>query len=325
MKIVAVLVLLLIVAVVPSAGDTVRIATWNIEHLGSPGRGFGGGYGAGPLPLRTDGELGLIAALIASLDIDILCIQEAAVTEIIDGRRVSRELDIISDGLGPCWEYRIGSDSDGVPDYGTTGNMQNAILWNTASVRAQAVGDFPLPNVSIGGSYTFDRLPLVGYFETLGGERAGNDFVVVVVHLASGQDNDENHLVAMVMIERNLTSFLSELSVRESDRIILGDFNDNPYLTDTAGNPVYSDLMYRYMEWKGYTNLIGPDIGFTRMNDGLDSVIDHILVNGSAARHLAARSVMKHKPRDLAAWRTVYSDHLPLVFELAVSPDDDVD
>ncbi|MEW6359316.1 MAG: hypothetical protein AB1696_23475 [Planctomycetota bacterium] len=46
------------------AQPDLTITTWNIEHLGSPGRGFGGGYGGygsgsipprdQPLPTRTD-------------------------------------------------------------------------------------------------------------------------------------------------------------------------------------------------------------------------------------------------------------------------------
>ena len=53
------------------ANEPMVITTWNIEHLGSPGRGFGGGFGgfgryATPprkdqLPKRTDEQLKKIA------------------------------------------------------------------------------------------------------------------------------------------------------------------------------------------------------------------------------------------------------------------------
>ena len=42
----------------------VRVTTWNIEHLGSGGRGFGGGFGGGSIPMRTDAQLRDIADFI---------------------------------------------------------------------------------------------------------------------------------------------------------------------------------------------------------------------------------------------------------------------
>lgn len=42
------------------ATEKVRVATWNIEHLGSPGRGLGG-IGSGNLPMRTVISLPILA------------------------------------------------------------------------------------------------------------------------------------------------------------------------------------------------------------------------------------------------------------------------
>lgn len=48
----------------PLALADIRITTWNIEHLGSAGRGIGGGFGGGNLPLRSNAQLDEIGEFI---------------------------------------------------------------------------------------------------------------------------------------------------------------------------------------------------------------------------------------------------------------------
>ena len=73
------------------------VTTWNIEHLGSPGRGFGGGFGAGSLPLRTDDQLHQIAAFINDdLQSDVLVLQEIGVTRRYRAASQSRPLGVIN-------------------------------------------------------------------------------------------------------------------------------------------------------------------------------------------------------------------------------------
>ena len=122
-----------------------------------------------------------------------------------------------------------------------------------------------------------------------------------------------------------------DAKIKESDRIILGDFNDNPFATDDDGDPRYSDFLYQYMAWKKYDNLVSSSTGYTRMDANLSSIIDHVLANNSARRHLESTTVTKYLPPDaspagLATWRETYSDHLPLIVRLKVEDeDDDVD
>ena len=87
-------------------GEELTITTWNIEHLGTSGRGFGGGFGAGVLGMRTDAQLRQIGELIRdSLDSDVLALQEIAITS-TDPQEGSRsdQLDTIVDTLAssPC-------------------------------------------------------------------------------------------------------------------------------------------------------------------------------------------------------------------------------
>ena len=59
----------------PLALADIRITTWNIEHLGSTGRGFGGGFGGGTLPLRTDAQLDEIGEFIRdTLQSDVIAV-----------------------------------------------------------------------------------------------------------------------------------------------------------------------------------------------------------------------------------------------------------
>ena len=52
---------ILLLSLLPALAQAdIKITTWNIEHLGLGGRGFGGGFGGGGLPLRIEAQLGEI-------------------------------------------------------------------------------------------------------------------------------------------------------------------------------------------------------------------------------------------------------------------------
>ncbi len=303
----------------PAVAD-VRITTWNIEHLGSDGRGFGGGFGGGNIPRRSEAQLKEIADFIENtLQSDIVAIQEVARTGSDD---TSNELDIIVEEMGEEWDYILAD----VPE---DSEMVNGYLWNSDRVNVIKSYTMDMPNIELAGKALFDRRPLILYFETLeDGETNRNDMVLVNVHLASGQSNDENHAIAMIAIEHALTSSLKRNEIKESDRVILGDFNDNPDRRSSAGNPINIPTMYLHMEHKGYTNIVDPSLGFTRMDANKRSLIDHILVNNSADNHVVEMDAERFLPGDdstFAAWRQTFSDHFPLSFEIKIGTDDDVD
>lgn len=329
-----------------NAQQKLTVTTWNIEHLGSPGRGFGGGFGGfgsrsipprtQQLPRRTDDDLGKIAAFIRDdLKSDVLALQEIAITTRQRGRSKCGPLDKIVAELetdGSDWSYFL-PPVDETPSENNAGNEFLAFLWNRKRVRLLTVFEMPLENLELAGKSLFDRMPLVGYFETIREDgSAGNDFVLVNLHLASGQDNDENHLIAMTLIQFELAGALAGHAVSESDIIILGDFNDNPSLKKTNGDPQYSNALYVHMEYKGYVDLSTADLKTTRMNNSLDSLIDHILVNKSARADVLQERATIFKPGtgdgdpDLfPEWRVTFSDHFPLSFEMRIRADDDVD
>jgi endonuclease/exonuclease/phosphatase family metal-dependent hydrolase len=321
-----------VIALVSSsqAAEKIRVATWNIEHLGSSGRGLGG-IGSGNLPKRSPEQLKKIATFIKNdIKADLIAVQEVAVSGKNLDVYISESLETIVDELGDDWSYYIDSTRCNMDYLDSHENMSNAFIWNAAKVRAVKMFSVEFPNEYVGKKPLFDREPLVGYFEMKKGFEYTNDFLITNVHLTSGQDNDENHIVAMVIIEQNMNTLLKSQHIKESDRIILGDFNDNPFAKDDANKPEYTDLLYKYMEWKKYTDLVNETTGATRMDANLSSTIDHILVNNSAANHLTQKS-KKNTERifpqgDLAQWRQTYSDHFPLVIEIKVeNKDDDVD
>ncbi len=327
------------------AQQEIRITTWNIEHLGSPGRGFGGGFGGfgrgsipprnEQLPRRTDDDLKKIAAFIRDdLRSDLLVLQEIGITGRQRGRSKSEPLNKIVTELekaGGDWSYFL-PQVDETPSKDDEGNEFLGFLWNRKRVRLLTVFEMPFENQDLAGKALFDRKPLVGYFEALKDDGSTrNDFVLVNLHMASGQHHDENHLIAMTLIQFTLANALANHAVSESDIIILGDFNDNPSL-ERNGKPLFSNALYVHMEFKGYIDLATADLKTTRMNSKLSSLIDHILVNKSAQADVFQERATIFKPgggdgnSDLfPAWRLTFSDHFPLSFEMKVRADTDAD
>lgn len=289
------------------AQEGLTISTWNIEHLGSTGRGFPE-LGENALGNRTEDDYKRIASLIRdSLSIEIICVQEIASSKKEAGKSYSNELDKIINNLGTNWKYYLANFQGGNQ---LNDEMQNAFIYDQSKVELKKVFELIVPDYSIGDKKAFDRKPLVGYFVPKGSE---DGFVIVNLHLASGQDNYENHLASMVMIEQNLGTQLKNYGVEnEKDIIILGDLNDNPFKN--------SDIMVDYLKEKGYIHLIDKSFGSTRMDNNLTSIIDHIFISKNAQKHIVQSKASIYKPKDMSKegqkkWRTVYSDHFPLYIE----------
>ncbi len=319
----------MVLALIPiTAGgqDHLTVTTWNIETLGGDGRGFAGGFGRRDLEKRTDDQLKAIAKLIKdTLNSDIVAFQEASITHKDGDFSLSRPLDKIVAELGSSWAYYL-PWVDQIPS--GHANMFVGFLWNKSRVNLLNVYAMDIENPDLAGSPLFPRVPLIGYFEAIKDEEGANDFAIVNLHLKSGQANDENHLIAVTLLEYNLRNSLLAHEIKESDRIILGDFNDNPYARTSAGNLRFSKGLYTHLRFKGYTNLITPDFHSTRMDQALKSVIDHILVNKGARGHISQKKADIFLPGNsdtFADWRRTFSDHFPISFGLKIRPDDDAD
>lgn len=304
----------------PLALADIRITTWNIEHLGSTGRDFGGGFGSGSLPLRTDAQLDEIGEFIRdTLQSDVIAVQEVAKT---GPNHTSLELDKITAHMGATWEYFI-ADAPDVAD------MVNGFIWNTDTVTALGQFTIDLPNIELARKNLFDRMPVGLYLElNEPGQTDRTDIVLINVHLSSGQDKDENHAIAMIAIEHVLTSTLTANQIAESDRVILGDFNDNPHALTSDGSLSHIQTLYQHMARKRYVDMVPASMEFTRMNDNLTSLIDHNLANSSARNDILESEAVRFTPgapSTFATWRGTFSDHFSLSFTLESKTDFDVD
>ena len=121
------------------------VTTWNIEHLGSAGRGFGGGFGGGSLPPRTDDQLHQIAAFVKDeLQSDVLALQEIGVTRRYRAASQSRPLGVITkqlQAMGQSWDYYL-PPVRFTPPQDDIENIHLAFMWNTKRVKPHAF--FPL-------------------------------------------------------------------------------------------------------------------------------------------------------------------------------------
>lgn len=250
--------LILIVMSFISYGQSLTIATWNIEHLGSNGRGFPE-FGENAFDRRTNDDYDKIAVLIRdNLSLEIVCAQEISSSYKEAGISYSNELENITKVLGADWKYYLANFRGGNT---SEDEMQNAFIYNSNKVELKEVFELNVPDYYIGNKKAFDRKPLIGYFVP---KDSDNGFVIVNLHLASGQSNDENHMAAMIMIEQNLGYYLRKNGIDKSEKdiIILGDLNDNPFkLKSNSKCCKYSNLMYEYMGEKGYTNLVDKTFG----------------------------------------------------------------
>lgn len=291
--------------------QSITIASWNIEHLGSPGRGFPENKGLKP---RTDAQLIELASLIRdSLSLEVVCAQEIAISKNNSGKYYSSELERITKNLGSKWKYHVPEVS------GKAASMQNAFIYNDAKVHLVSVSEMNLTDTIIGKAKLFDRKPLVGYFHPTNGK---DGFVVINLHLASGKDNFKNHFIAIKRILNNLNHHLEKNNINdEQNIIILGDLNDNPFEKKANGSCCkYPDDLYTFMSQNGYLNLVNASFTSTRMDSRLISIIDHIFISSGAQQHVNQNQANIFRPSDLSLsgrlkWRTTYSDHFPIYFE----------
>lgn len=311
-----------------SQTDSITIATWNLEHFGSDGRGFPEHVSHG-FTFRSGSDLRKIARLIEhELQLDIVALQEISVSRKQHGKALSDQMDVLVDKLGDGWKYYITYTG---PCDTKQDRMQNAFLYNTAKITLKQAFEMDVPYYKVGGDPLFDRLPLVGHF-AMKENPTQNQFVIVNLHLASGQDNDENHLAAMIIVEQNVREALKSRDILEPNRasryaledvVILGDLNDNPYALKPNGTCCKNlDFMYQYMARKYYSNIVTGEIVTTRMNKKYDSIIDHILIHRSLKKYVNVDKAHVYYPYEssekdkLTKWRKVYSDHFPVYFRL---------
>jgi len=306
-------------------GNEIRslvVGTWNIEYLQDrKSRGFPEYTRGGPTyPARTDDDYRRIADIIENrLSASVLLLNE--VNGRNDGR--SRELDRLTAHLGEEWRYLLGRS--GSP-------LRLAALYNSSEVETNLWHEFVVARRDIQGEDIFPRDPIAVGFRCIQAVGPQNDFIVIGVHLASGQRKNQNHNAAMKALEEEIDAARARGTFpnNERDVLIMGDFNANRY--DTSRETFWDEYDADGLAFTTLSPASGEDYGATRLA-GVPlrpaSKIDYIMgstTHGGVTNDLV--QTMAHVHAELLTggfddFREHVSDHLPVTIRLLVKQDDD--
>jgi endonuclease/exonuclease/phosphatase family metal-dependent hydrolase len=313
----------------PSVAGVYTVGCWNLEwfHDGKT-RGFPENTNGGPTyPSRHQEDYVAIAAIIESLDLKILILEEIyAQKENKNGEEAwcSKEMNRLIDILGASnYDYIISE---------TGGSQHIAILWDKRSVRLNDSYETNFENEKVNGDSLFSRQPLFGHFTFLNNNQPMNDLEIVGVHLSSGQGNTKNHDAAMKILVDKIHSDKingSHIPPDENDIFIMGDFNASRF--DSQHEQFWDE-----MESNGWDVLADNEESYpaTRLSGkplGLkDSKIDYIIIskgnNGLAEEEINENEAKVHTEllnNDPEGFRSKASDHLPVTISVKIMNDTD--
>lgn len=312
-----------------SAGLTYTVGTWNLEWFkdeklrGYPEYTY---TPAGPkIPPRTEEDYTAIAEVISQdLGAAVMVLDEinGPSSEFEEPPNVrSPEMDLLLSRLGANFDYVLSSSG---------GDQHVAILFDKSKVRLNNVVEIHVPPTKVQGDDIFARDPLVAHFTFLanGTDQHLSDFVLVGLHLASGQSQNKNHDAAFKILTQELDKLLQTgevLPQGEKDIILAGDLNldffDNKketYLEQMEAGP------YNVLADPGYpaTRLAGVPL---QPKSRIDYIIATDLMVGSG-KEIGASQASVHQELangNFDAYRRVFSDHFPVTISVRILPDDD--
>jgi len=299
--------------------DAIVVGTWNLEHFKNGAtRGFPENTRGGPSYLASERDLGYISSIIRDqIGASILVLNE------VNGRPgldTSAELDALILQLGPSWDYSLSR----------SGNSQRqAILFDSDDVRREVCHEFAIPEEDVQGKDISARDPLACYFTIIGeGGSEMNDFVVVALHLASGQNNNLNHNRAMEELASRFANIFdgSPFPTTELDILIAGDFNANRY--DSRSENFWTEFGDVYD-----IDTLSPNDGEQYLATRLSGVplaprskIDYVMASGDLREDLVLAEAHIHHEvlvTPFEEFRRLASDHVPVSVRVLVSTDDD--
>lgn len=300
------------------------VGAWNLEHfsLGAQ-RGFPEDQRGGPsYPPRSAADFRQIARLIErELGASLMLLTE------VDGVSLTRspELDRLVEALGPDWDYRLTESG---------GHQHIAALFDRRALRLSKCVELNFAEEKLDQKDIFTRNPLAcffGFHDPRG--RSLSDFIVVGVHLASGQNRVKNHNRAMSILVERLHESLRNgtFPSGERDLLIGGDFNASRY--DRYRERFWDDFDPDGFRLVALAPSAKAEYPATRLG-GVplrpSSQIDYFLASsnrGGALGMLVSPIAQVHTSTlsSLGAegFRRSLSDHLPVTIRLQVLPDDD--
>ncbi|RMH37098.1 MAG: hypothetical protein D6689_21425 [Deltaproteobacteria bacterium] len=258
---------------VPAVGtaSAIDVATWNVENFP-----------------KTPQTPRLVADLIASLDLDVVALQEIASVDAFD-ELVARLRGY--DGVLSPHTYSDGS-------YQKIGIVYRRDVVSVDDVRL-LLSDH---------GYELPRPPLAVEVSIAG---SSLDFRAVAVHLKAGFDADDRsrRAAAVALIE-------AEVAMDpDPEVVVVGDFNE--VVTSDAGRAVFAPFFDAADHYVVLTDGLAQSGAETFLPSG--AMIDHAVATADLAASVAADTIdVPPLADELVGYRDAVSDHLPVV--IAVTP-----
>jgi endonuclease/exonuclease/phosphatase family metal-dependent hydrolase len=293
-----------------SSSRSPRIGTWNIRY-------FPDGREEPQPDAAAATDVRWLACAIASLDVDVLAIQEFKATPqaLQKQRELVASLNQLTSG---AWRIELASSPP--PDVQHPG-----FLYDTRRVAATHVRDIPglnpLPVCNNEASPGFG-----GYFRIEGGP----DFHLIAVHLPAGdrQKSADDRNVAISRMPKAIEEALS--LARDEDVILAGDFNTSGCEDCAKTLPAKAELMAlekTVAAQKSSLRLLAASESCTWLDDADAVRLDHFIVSrsskavaGAAVAHVSGICKETRCAR-LREWlvdaRERLSDHCPVTLDLA--------
>jgi exonuclease III len=301
----------------------VVVGVWNLEWLcDGKERGFPEDTHGGPsYDARVDQDYAAIAEVIENqLHPAVLVITEVNASAQDGVIPRSNEINRLCSNLGQHYEYFVLKSG---------GQQHVAMLYDKNIVRLNTSFEIEVAPRKVGNSDIFARDPLVGHFGVISsGDSHLSDFVVVGLHLASGQDKTQNHDQAMKLVTDTLKYLIQEgelLPSGEGDIILAGDMNLSIF--DNKKEHVLEQ-----MESGSWDILADDNYPATRCAGvplSPQSQIDYLIVTdemrGPGAEITQSQADV-HQDLANSHWddfRRVFSDHFPVTVTVHPVVDDD--
>ncbi len=257
---------------VPAVGrpETLDIATWNIENFP-----------------KADTTASLVADLIASLQLDLVALQE-----IQDEAAFDELVERLPDHEGILSTHAYGDGS-----YQKLGFLYRRDL---ITVTGQQL-------LFTDRSYELPRPPLELR------ARVGNfDFVAIVIHLKAGRGNEdrERRAAAVMALDGYLQRLVAQV---DEDVVLLGDFNE--VVTTGEGLRALAPIADARTRYDIETRPLAERGEASFLPSGV--VLDHIVTGIGLAPELGAETArIVHLDASFRGYEYAVSDHLPVVISM---------
>ena len=269
---------------VPAVGsaDTLDVATWNIRNLGTTELG------------QTKTDVAEVADLIASLDLDVIAVEEVA------------SIDAWNELVArlPEHEAVLSSHTYSNGEYQKIGLLYRSSTVTVDGVELLFPGGDPLPRPALAA--------LVAFAD---GVHAPVTLDVIAVHLnAGGQDTDiESRRASLPLLEGHIRAQVD--GGGEDEVVLLGDFNE--VLTTALGQDILAPLLAAPDR---YTVRTAAAATRGERSHASGRILDHIVTTAGLAGELGAReATIVRLDRLVAGYDDDISDHLPVVLSIPLS------